>query len=109
MRSKPFRLDEADRQSLMQLQRYPGIDGGLAFDLMRCGVRNAGQLGHADPVRLLRSLKEVRGRVEPGLLDTLATAVHAARTGHAGPAWLTGWPEKGVHALPHFPPIGPQA
>lgn len=84
----PFKLDEADRQSLKQLQRYPGIDGGLAFDLLRCGVRSAGQLGHEDPVRLLRSLKGIRGRVEPGLLDTLAAAVHAARTGHADAAWL---------------------
>jgi hypothetical protein len=84
----PHKLDEADRQSLMQLQRYPGIDGALAFDLMRCGVRNAGQLGHEDPVRLFRSLKDIRGRVDPALLDTLAAAVHAARTGHADAAWL---------------------
>ncbi|HEX2065930.1 MAG TPA: helix-hairpin-helix domain-containing protein [Candidatus Thermoplasmatota archaeon] len=84
----PFKLDEADRQSLKQLQRFPGIDGALAFDLMRCGVRNAGQLGHEDPVRLHRRLKQMRGRVEPALLGTLAAAVHAARTGHADTAWL---------------------
>jgi hypothetical protein len=82
-----FRIDEADRQSLLQLQAYPGIDGALAWDLLRCGVRNAGQLGHEDPARLFRNLKELRGRVEPGLLDTLAAAVHAARTGHADTAW----------------------
>ncbi|MEA3202437.1 MAG: Pathogenicity locus [Thermoplasmata archaeon] len=84
----PFKLDEADRQSLQQLQRYPGIDGALAWDLLRCGVRSAGQLGHADPVRLFRSLKDIRGRVDPGVLDTLAAAVHAARTGHADAAWM---------------------
>ncbi|HUR62979.1 MAG TPA: helix-hairpin-helix domain-containing protein [Candidatus Thermoplasmatota archaeon] len=84
----PYKLDEADRQSLLQLQRYPGIDGALAWDLLRCGVRSAGQLGHEDPVRIFRRLKDMRGRVEPALLDTIAAAVHAARTGHADTAWL---------------------
>ena len=84
----PYKLDEADRQSLLQLQGYPGIDGALAFDLLRCGVRSAGQLGHEDPVRLLRSLQELRGRIDPALADTLAAAVHAARTGHADTAWM---------------------
>jgi hypothetical protein len=83
----PFKLDEADRQSLMQLQRYPGIDGALAWDLLRVGVRNAGQLGHEDPVRILRDLKALRGRIDPGLQDTIAAAVHAARTGHADTFW----------------------
>jgi hypothetical protein len=83
----PHKLDEADRQSLLQLQRYPGIDGALAWDLLRVGVRSAGQLGHEDPVRIHRSLKDLRGRAEPGLLDTLAAAVHAARTGHADTSW----------------------
>ncbi|MEA3143724.1 MAG: Pathogenicity locus [Thermoplasmata archaeon] len=84
----PYKLDEADRQSLLQLQRYPGIDGALAWDLLRCGVRSAGQLGHEDPVHIFRRLKDIRGHVEPALLDTIAAAVHAARTGHADAAWL---------------------
>jgi Pathogenicity locus len=83
----PYKLDEADRQSLLQLQRYPGIDGALAWDLMRSGVRSAGQLGHEDPDRLFRSLKQLRGRVDAGLLDTIAAAVHAARTGHEDTSW----------------------
>jgi len=85
----PFKLDEADRQSLLQLQRYHGIDGALAWDLLRVGVRSAGQLGHEDPVRLFRSLEKIRGRVDPALADTLAAAVHAARTGHADTFWWT--------------------
>ncbi|HUR61465.1 MAG TPA: helix-hairpin-helix domain-containing protein [Candidatus Thermoplasmatota archaeon] len=83
----PFKLDEVDRQSLMQLQRYPGIDGALAWDLLRVGVRSAGQLGGEDPQRIFRDLKGLRGRVDPSLLDTLAAAVHAARTGHADTFW----------------------
>lgn len=75
------KLDEPDRQTALQLQRY-GLSPAVAQDLVLLGVTSAGQFGHEDPVALHRRLVQL-GHPHAGLIEALAAGIHAARTGHA--------------------------
>lgn len=80
--------DVLQAQTFRQLQTLPNVGPATAGDLIRLGVSSLDDLSRRDPRVLYDRLAELDGvRHDACVLDVLAAAVHAARTGLSRPWW----------------------
>jgi hypothetical protein len=84
----PKAFDVLQQQTFVQLQTLPNVGPATAADLLRIGIASIDDLGRRDPKDLYDRISALDGvRHDPCVLDTYASAIHAARTGEAVPWW----------------------
>lgn len=75
-------VDPAARDAWLSFQEIPDIDGAVAHDLIRLGIRNPVQLAGQDPQQLYRRISGLDGfSHDARLIDTYQVAIQAARAG----------------------------